>query len=37
LAIAVVFSPDGRKIAYERVVPDGDKAFNQIFVAEAAD
>jgi WD40 repeat protein len=37
LAIAVAFSPDGRKIAYQRVVSDGDKAFNQIFVAEAAD
>lgn len=34
LPLAVVFSPDGKRIAYQRVLTDGDKAFNQIFVTE---
>src|SRR5205807_9012031 len=30
---ACVFSPDGRKIAYIRRVPDAGQSFNQVFVA----
>ena len=35
LPLAAVFSPDGRRIAYERRVPHPDgEAFNQVFVVE---
>lgn len=34
LPLAVVFSPDNKKIAYQREVKDGDKIFNQIFITE---
>jgi hypothetical protein len=31
---ACVFSPDGRRIAYVRPVPDGDRVWNQVFVTD---
>jgi WD40 repeat protein len=31
---ACVFSPDGRRIAYVRPVPDGDRVYNQIFICD---
>lgn len=33
-ALACVFSPDGRRIAYTRRVPAGNAAFSQVFVVE---
>ena len=34
LPLAVVFSPDGRQIAYQRRVKSGDAVYNQIFVTD---
>ncbi len=32
--LAAVFSPDGKRIAYQRRMPQGDAAYNQIFVTD---
>ena len=37
LPLAVVFSPDGKTIAYQRRAPTGDAVYNQIFVTDLSE